>query len=99
MGKLLSILFTIHYCFTCSSRRATLTKTTPLPWGGFFLVNLSPGSYDPAFGAGTDASVTAKIVTLIASVRTLMRSKLKRKYNGFLAGLFRLRGEMVWETQ
>jgi len=39
------------------------------------LVNLSPASYDPAFGQGPDASVKAKIINLIASVRTLMRSK------------------------
>ncbi|KAL9575306.1 hypothetical protein ACKAV7_000668 [Fusarium commune] len=37
-------------------------------------VNLSPASYDPAFGAGPDASVKAKIINLIASVRTIMRS-------------------------
>ena len=38
------------------------------------LVNLSPASYDPAFGAGPDASIKAKIINLIASVRTIMRS-------------------------
>ena len=40
------------------------------------LVNLSPSSYDPAFGQapGADGSVKSKIITLIASVRTLMRS-------------------------
>lgn len=38
-------------------------------------INLSPGSHDPGFGAGTEPqSVQAKIVHLIASVRTLMRS-------------------------
>ncbi|GKT75900.1 protein transport protein [Colletotrichum tofieldiae] len=37
-------------------------------------INLSPSSYDPTFGASTDASVKAKIINLIASVRTLMRS-------------------------
>ncbi|KAF5592618.1 YOS1 subunit of the Yip1p-Yif1p Complex required for transport between the ER and the Gol [Fusarium subglutinans] len=37
-------------------------------------INLSPASYDPAFGAGPDASVKAKIINLIASVRTIMRS-------------------------
>ncbi|KAL2758760.1 hypothetical protein ACRALDRAFT_207894 [Sodiomyces alcalophilus JCM 7366] len=37
-------------------------------------INLSPSSYDPAFGAGPDASIKAKIINLIASVRTLMRS-------------------------
>lgn len=37
-------------------------------------VNLSPASYDPAFGAGPDASVKAKVINLIASVRTIMRS-------------------------
>ncbi|KAL0938747.1 protein transport protein [Colletotrichum truncatum] len=37
-------------------------------------VNLSPSSYDPAFGQSTDASVKAKIINLIASVRTLMRT-------------------------
>ncbi|RBR24809.1 uncharacterized protein FIESC28_02377 [Fusarium coffeatum] len=36
-------------------------------------INLSPASYDPAFGAGPDASVKAKIINLIASVRTIMR--------------------------
>ncbi|KDN69039.1 hypothetical protein CSUB01_09886 [Colletotrichum sublineola] len=36
--------------------------------------NLSPSSYDPSFGASTDASIKAKIINLIASVRTLMRS-------------------------
>lgn len=40
----------------------------------FYAVNLSPASYDPAFGAGPDASVKAKIINLIASVRTIMRS-------------------------
>ncbi|SPJ82606.1 related to YOS1, subunit of the Yip1p-Yif1p Complex, required for Transport between the ER and th [Fusarium torulosum] len=39
-------------------------------------VNLSPASYDPAFGAGPDASVKAKIINLIASVRTIMRMPL-----------------------
>lgn len=37
-------------------------------------VNLSPASYDPAFGSGTDASVKAKVINLIASIRTIMRS-------------------------
>ncbi|RGP75456.1 yos1-like domain-containing [Fusarium longipes] len=37
-------------------------------------INLSPASYDPAFGAGPDASVKAKIINLIASVRTIMRN-------------------------
>ncbi|KAF5578459.1 YOS1 [Fusarium pseudoanthophilum] len=37
-------------------------------------INLSPASYDPAFGTGPDASVKAKIINLIASVRTIMRS-------------------------
>jgi len=39
-------------------------------------INLSPSSYDPAFGQSADASVTAKVVQLIASVRTLMRIPL-----------------------
>ncbi|KAF4836575.1 Protein transport protein YOS1 [Colletotrichum tropicale] len=39
-------------------------------------INLSPSSYDPAFGQSTDASVKAKIINLIASVRTLMRIPL-----------------------
>ncbi|KAH6997606.1 Yos1-like protein [Ilyonectria robusta] len=39
-------------------------------------INLSPASYDPAFGSGADASVKAKIIHLIASVRTLMRLPL-----------------------
>ncbi|QGI58496.1 hypothetical protein CEK26_000620 [Fusarium fujikuroi] len=39
-------------------------------------INLSPASYDPAFGAGPDASVKAKIINLIASVRTIMRMPL-----------------------
>jgi hypothetical protein len=38
-------------------------------------VNLSPSSYDPAFGQSADGSVKAKIINLIASVRTLMRSE------------------------
>ena len=42
-------------------------------------VNLSPSSFDPAFGQNADASVKAKIVNLIASVRTLMRSKSHRR--------------------
>lgn len=37
-------------------------------------VGLSPSSYDPAFGQSGDASIRAKVVQLIASVRTLMRS-------------------------
>ncbi|EEU47704.1 uncharacterized protein NECHADRAFT_74534 [Fusarium vanettenii 77-13-4] len=41
-----------------------------------FLVNLSPASYDPAFGSGADASIKAKIIHLIASVRTIMRMPL-----------------------
>jgi len=36
-------------------------------------VNLSPSSYDPAFGQPNNASVKARVITLIASVRTLMR--------------------------
>ncbi|KAH8891920.1 Yos1-like protein [Thozetella sp. PMI_491] len=39
-------------------------------------INLSPSSYDPAFGQGADASAKAKIINLIASVRTLMRIPL-----------------------
>ncbi|KAF5573791.1 YOS1 [Fusarium pseudocircinatum] len=38
-------------------------------------INLSPASYDPAFGTGPDASVKAKIINLIASVRTIMRTR------------------------
>lgn len=38
------------------------------------IVNLSPASSDQAFGQSQDGSVKAKIITLIASVRTLMRS-------------------------
>lgn len=37
-------------------------------------VGLSPSSYDPAFGQSGDTSIRAKVVQLIASVRTLMRS-------------------------
>ncbi|KAI1010082.1 hypothetical protein LB504_012440 [Fusarium proliferatum] len=44
------------------------------PSANIDLINLSPASYDPAFGAGPDASVKAKIINLIASVRTIMRS-------------------------
>ncbi|KAK8148949.1 hypothetical protein G3M48_008637 [Beauveria asiatica] len=40
-------------------------------------INLSPGSHDPGFGTGSEPqSVQAKIVHLIASVRTLMRMPL-----------------------
>ena len=40
-------------------------------------INLSPTTYDPAFGAAADAqSVRAKVVHLIASIRTLMRFPL-----------------------
>ncbi|KAL5594486.1 hypothetical protein BROUX41_001418 [Berkeleyomyces rouxiae] len=39
-------------------------------------INLSPSSYDPAFGANSDTSVTVKVINLIASVRTLMRVPL-----------------------
>ncbi|GJN72985.1 yos1-like domain-containing protein [Purpureocillium lilacinum] len=39
-------------------------------------INLSPASYDPAFGSGADASIKAKIIHLIASVRTIMRMPL-----------------------
>ncbi|KAK7459042.1 hypothetical protein Landi51_00635 [Colletotrichum acutatum] len=42
----------------------------------FLAVNLSPSSYDPTFGSSNDASVKAKIINLIASVRTLMRIPL-----------------------
>ncbi|UQC79809.1 uncharacterized protein CLUP02_05289 [Colletotrichum lupini] len=42
----------------------------------FLPVNLSPSSYDPTFGSSNDASVKAKIINLIASVRTLMRIPL-----------------------
>ncbi|KAM0248115.1 hypothetical protein ACHAP5_003696 [Fusarium lateritium] len=42
-------------------------------------INLSPASYDPAFGAGPDASVKAKIINLIASVRTIMRTRSRSK--------------------
>ncbi|KAK7737466.1 hypothetical protein SLS53_006539 [Cytospora paraplurivora] len=38
-------------------------------------INWSTKSYDPAFGqAGPDTSVKGKIVSLIASVRMIMRS-------------------------
>ncbi|OIW34718.1 hypothetical protein CONLIGDRAFT_675680 [Coniochaeta ligniaria NRRL 30616] len=37
-------------------------------------IGLSPSSYDPAFGQSGDTSIRAKVVQLIASVRTLMRS-------------------------
>ncbi|OAA45544.1 Yos1-like protein [Metarhizium rileyi] len=37
-------------------------------------INLSPASYDPAFGSGADASIKAKVIHLIASIRTIMRS-------------------------
>ena len=42
-------------------------------------IGLSPSTYDPAFGqpgvgVQGDASIKAKIINLIASVRTLMRS-------------------------
>ena len=47
--------------------------------GSHTAVNLSPSSYDPAFGQGSDASVKAKIINLIASVRTLMRSTCQSK--------------------
>ncbi|GKT54817.1 hypothetical protein ColTof3_02156 [Colletotrichum tofieldiae] len=43
-------------------------------------INLSPSSYDPTFGASTDASVKAKIINLIASVRTLMRNPHHRRH-------------------
>ncbi|KAL1869309.1 hypothetical protein VTK73DRAFT_3176 [Phialemonium thermophilum] len=39
-------------------------------------IGLSPSSYDPAFGQNADASVKAKVIHLIASVRTLMRIPL-----------------------
>lgn len=39
-------------------------------------IGLSPSSYDPAFGSNADTSVKSKIITLIASVRTLMRAPL-----------------------
>ncbi|KAM4059474.1 yos1-like domain-containing protein [Hirsutella rhossiliensis] len=39
-------------------------------------INLSPASYDPAFGIGADASIKAKIIHLIASIRTIMRMPL-----------------------
>jgi len=40
-------------------------------------LHLSPSSFDPAFGAGPDSqSMKAKVVNLIASVRTLMRIPL-----------------------
>ncbi|KAK7421040.1 hypothetical protein QQX98_002398 [Neonectria punicea] len=39
-------------------------------------INLSPASYDPAFGSGADASVKAKTIHLIASIRTIMRMPL-----------------------
>ncbi|KAI0008800.1 Yos1-domain-containing protein [Xylariaceae sp. FL0662B] len=38
-------------------------------------INLTSASHDPAFGAGPDSqSAKAKVINLIASVRTLMRS-------------------------
>ncbi|EFW99479.1 yos1-like protein [Grosmannia clavigera kw1407] len=39
-------------------------------------IGLSSSTYDPAFGQSTDSSVKAKIINLIASVRTLMRIPL-----------------------
>jgi hypothetical protein len=44
-------------------------------------VGLSPSSYDPAFGQNADSSIRAKIVQLIASVRTLMRSMVVPSHN------------------
>ena len=41
------------------------------------LVNLSPSTHDPGFGSGPDASVKAKVINLIASIRTIMRSQYK----------------------
>ncbi|KAG6041557.1 hypothetical protein E4U41_003573 [Claviceps citrina] len=39
-------------------------------------INLSPASYDPAFGATAEASIKAKTIHLIASIRTIMRMPL-----------------------
>ncbi|CAM1507216.1 Fc.00g068570.m01.CDS01 [Cosmosporella sp. VM-42] len=39
-------------------------------------LNLSPTSYDPAFGTGADASIKARTVKLIESIRTLTRVPL-----------------------
>ncbi|OJJ44350.1 hypothetical protein ASPZODRAFT_135162 [Penicilliopsis zonata CBS 506.65] len=39
-------------------------------------INLSSTTYDPSFGSGDATSVKAKIINLIASVRTLMRIPL-----------------------
>ncbi len=57
-------------------------------------VGLSPTTYDPAFGTAVDAqSVRAKIVHLIASIRTLMRCMFTTVFYrlyflaGWIAGL------------
>ncbi|KAK3337422.1 Yos1-like protein [Cercophora scortea] len=39
-------------------------------------IKLSPTSHDPAFGQSADTSVRYKIITLISSVRTVMRVPL-----------------------
>ena len=58
----------------------------------FSAVGFSASSYDPAFGQNPDASVKAKIINLIASVRTLMRSThailSSRIKTGFKADFF-----------
>ncbi|KAG5939491.1 hypothetical protein E4U53_007792 [Claviceps sorghi] len=44
------------------------------------LLNLSPASYDPAFGSTAEAGIKAKTIHLIASIRTIMR-RTERKTN------------------
>ncbi|KAK3329297.1 Yos1-like protein [Apodospora peruviana] len=39
-------------------------------------INMSPSSFDPAFGQSADVGIKARTITLIASVRTLMRIPL-----------------------
>ncbi|KXH44723.1 hypothetical protein CNYM01_02188 [Colletotrichum nymphaeae SA-01] len=62
---------TQQHCRSAPSGEETSQANPPT---SLFSVNLSPSSYDPTFGSSNDASVKAKIINLIASVRTLMRS-------------------------
>lgn len=61
-------------------------------------IGLSSTSYDPAFGAGPEPqSLQAKVVHLIASVRTLMQSMLYHSlFFLFGLGIFKGNSWRVW---
>ncbi|KAL2889781.1 Protein transport protein YOS1 [Ceratocystis lukuohia] len=82
-GQLLAVAVLLTNAVAILSEDRFLARNVPLQqctsaltYLSNLAVNLSPASYDPAFGANSDTSVTVKVINLIASVRTLMRVPL-----------------------